>query len=188
MLMLAVTTAVFVPLLANGTAFGHVVRGSVAPAGVPVIAGAFLFGIGMQLGGGCASGTLFSAGGGSVRMFATLAAFIVGSVLGVRYSGVWEQAPALRPMSLLGEFGARSGAAHQPRGFAAIAGVSMAIETRRRGALETERHARTGGADRSLDARGWRAGSRRGEHRDAADRRPTVGHHRRLRVVGFQGC
>ena len=30
-----------------------------------VIAGAFMFGIGMQLGGGCASGTLFSVGSGA---------------------------------------------------------------------------------------------------------------------------
>ncbi len=142
MLMLAVATAAFVPVLANGTAFGHVVRGSVAPAGVPVIAGAFLFGIGMQLGGGCASGTLFSAGGGSVRMFATLAAFIAGSVLGVRYSGVWEQAPALRPMSLLGEFGLVPALLVSLAGFAAIAGVSVAIETRRRGGLESDRHAK----------------------------------------------
>jgi uncharacterized protein len=141
MLMLAVATAVFVPVLARGSAFGHIVRGSVAPAGVPVIAGAFLFGIGMQLGGGCASGTLFSAGGGSVRMFATLGAFVVGSVLGVRYSSVWEQTPALPPLSLLGEFGLLPALLISLAGFVAIAGVSVAIEKRRRGALEKDRHA-----------------------------------------------
>ncbi len=106
MLMLALTTAVFVPLIARGQLFGLPVRGSVAPAGVPVLIGAFIFGVGMQLGGGCASGTLFSAGGGSVRMYATLAAFIVGSVLGVRYASVWDTAPALRPISLVVEMGA----------------------------------------------------------------------------------
>ena len=141
MLMLAVTTAVFAPVLAQGSVFGHVVRGSVAPAGVPVIAGAFLFGVGMQLGGGCASGTLFGAGGGSVRMFATLAAFIVGSVLGVRYSSVWEQAPALRPMSLLGEFGLVPALLISLTGFIVIVGGSVVIEKRRRGALEPDRHA-----------------------------------------------
>ena len=39
-----------------------------------------MFGIGMQLGGGCGSGTLFTVGGGSSRMAVTLAAFIAGRV------------------------------------------------------------------------------------------------------------
>ncbi len=139
MLMLAVATTVFVPLIAHGSFFGQALRGSVAPAGVPVLAGAFLFGIGMQLGGGCASGTLFSAGGGSIRMFATLAAFIAGSVLGVRYGSVWDQAPALRPMSLLGEFGAVPAISISLAAFAAVAALSVVVEKRRRGALETDR-------------------------------------------------
>ena len=32
----------------------------------------FIFGMGMQLGGGCGSGTLFTVGGGSTRMVITL--------------------------------------------------------------------------------------------------------------------
>jgi uncharacterized membrane protein YedE/YeeE len=48
MLMLAVTCAVFVPLIARGEVFGQAVRGSAAPVGLSVVAGAFLFGIGMQ--------------------------------------------------------------------------------------------------------------------------------------------
>jgi uncharacterized membrane protein YedE/YeeE len=138
MLMLAVTTAAFVPLIARGSIFGHVVRGSVAPAGVPVLAGAFLFGIGMQLGGGCASGTLFSAGGGSVRMLVTLAAFIAGSVLGVRDAGVWEHAPALRPMSLLDEAGPVPALVVSLAAFAAIAALSILAERMRRGAVERD--------------------------------------------------
>jgi uncharacterized membrane protein YedE/YeeE len=139
MLMLAVTTVVFVPLLAHGHVFGQAVRGAVAPAGIPVIAGAFLFGVGMQLGGGCASGTLFSAGGGSVRMLATLVSFIAGSVLGVRYSAMWAAAPALRPMSLLGEFGALPALVISMAAFGGVAAVSVAIERRRRGGLEQDR-------------------------------------------------
>lgn len=141
MLMLGVTTAVFVPLMAQGSVFGQAVRGSVAPAGIPVMAGAFLFGIGMQLGGGCASGTLFSAGGGSIRMFATLAAFIAGSILGIRYTSVWETAPALRPMSLLGEFGMAPALLISLAAFTAIYGLSLTIERRRRGEIEPDRAA-----------------------------------------------
>jgi uncharacterized membrane protein YedE/YeeE len=138
MLMLAVTTAVFVPLMAQGSFWGQAIRGSVAPAGVPVIVGAFLFGVGMQLGGGCASGTLYSAGGGSIRMLATLGAFVVGSVLGVRYSSVWEQAPALRPMSLVGELGSAPALTLSLTGFAAVAALTLIIERRHRGGLEQD--------------------------------------------------
>jgi uncharacterized membrane protein YedE/YeeE len=136
MLMLAVTTTVFVPLLAHGSVFGQAVRGSVAPAGVPVIVGAFLFGVGMQLGGGCASGTLFGAGGGSIRMYVTLAGFVAGSVLGVRYSTVWEHAPALRPMSLVGELGPVPALLISLTGFAAISLASSYIERRRTGSVQ----------------------------------------------------
>jgi uncharacterized membrane protein YedE/YeeE len=128
MLRLAITTTLFVPMIAHGSIFGHAVRGSVAPAGVPVLAGAFLFGIGMQLGGGCASGTLFTVGGGSVRMVITLAAFIAGSVLGVRFAGVWDQAPAFRPMSLVGDVGPVPALVFSLAAYLAIAGLSWATE------------------------------------------------------------
>ena len=67
MLMLAVGVVLFFPALASGTLFGNPVTGLVSPAGTSVVVGAFIFGIGMQLGGGCASGTLYTVGGGSTR-------------------------------------------------------------------------------------------------------------------------
>ena len=81
MILLALTVILFFPFLSSGTLFGHEVSGFVSPAGSGVIVGAFMFGVGMQLGGGCASGTLFTAGGGNARMLVTLFFFIVGSVL-----------------------------------------------------------------------------------------------------------
>lgn len=103
--MLGVTAAIFLPLLAGGEFLGTEMSPSNRPLGLSVIVGAFVFGVGMQLGGGCASGTLFTVGGGSVRMLATLAAFVAGSVLGALHRPSWEQAPGLEPFSLLGEFG-----------------------------------------------------------------------------------
>lgn len=47
MLMLAIATLLFAPLIAFGDA-----SGAVAPLSLSVLAGAFIFGIGMQLGGG----------------------------------------------------------------------------------------------------------------------------------------
>jgi hypothetical protein len=130
MLMLAVTTAVFLPILANGELFGRAVRGSVSPVGISVIAGAFLFGIGMQLGGGCASGTLYTAGGGSVRMLVTLAAFIAGSVAGVLHQPLWDRVPRLAPISLVAQYGAGAALAISLLIFGAIALVSLFIQRR----------------------------------------------------------
>src|SRR5262245_11495748 len=106
MLMLAITCAVFFPLLAAGTAFGQPVRGSVSPAGIGVAAGAFIFGLGMQLGGGCASGTLFSVGGGSTRMLITLAFFILGSLIGTAHTPWWNALPAFKATSIVTSLGA----------------------------------------------------------------------------------
>ncbi len=52
MLMLAVATLLFAPILASGEVLGTAVGGAVAPLGVSVLVGAFIFAIGMQVGGG----------------------------------------------------------------------------------------------------------------------------------------
>jgi len=51
-LMLAVATVLFAPMLASGEVFGQAVGGAVAPASLSVLVGAALVAIGMQLGGG----------------------------------------------------------------------------------------------------------------------------------------
>ncbi|MCM2306672.1 MAG: YeeE/YedE family protein [Sulfuritalea sp.] len=98
--MLALATLLFAPVLAAGEFLGQPVGGAVAPLGLQVIAGAFLFGIGMQLGGGCGSGTLYAAGGGSPRMFTVLAAFCVGSFWASLDMGAWQALPDWGEFSL----------------------------------------------------------------------------------------
>jgi uncharacterized membrane protein YedE/YeeE len=105
MVMLGVACLLFFPALANGSLFGQAVTGFVSPLGVSVAFGAFIFGVGMQLGGGCASGTLFTAGGGNSRMIVTLLFFIVGSVVGVVHLGWWQSLPAHAPVSLVKTLG-----------------------------------------------------------------------------------
>ena len=134
LLMLGVTCTLFLPLLAQGELFGQSLRGSIAPVGLSVVAGAFLFGVGMQLGGGCASGTLYSAGGGSTRMFVTLAAFIAGSVLGARHQTFWDGVPAYPPVSLLDRFGLAPALIMSLALLAAVATFSLAVERRRNAA------------------------------------------------------
>ncbi|MBI3491100.1 MAG: YeeE/YedE family protein [Acidobacteria bacterium] len=146
MLMLALTSAVFFPLLAQGHVFGQVVRGSVSPVGMSVIVGAFLFGIGMQMGGGCASGTLYAVGGGNTRMVVTLLAFIAGSVIGSAHMPWWSAAPALKPMSLVTSFGAPTALAIALVSYASLTMITVVVERRRHGSL----------ADDGRRARAWR--------------------------------
>ncbi len=102
LLMLGVATCLFAPILASGAVFDRPVVGAVAPLGLQVAAGAFLFGVGMQLGGGCGSGTLYAAGGGSTRMLFTLAAFVAGSFWASLHMPWWQRAPSSAPV-MLGE-------------------------------------------------------------------------------------
>ena len=133
MVMLAATCVVFFPLLAAGTAFGQPLRGSVSPVGVAVIAGAFIFGLGMQLGGGCASGTLFTVGGGSSRMVVTLFFFIVGSVIGTAHAPWWAAQASWGSRSLITDYGVVIALAVSLSAFAAIAGLTIVLEQRRHG-------------------------------------------------------
>ena len=102
MLMLAIAVTLFAPILAFGTTiFGGPVAGYVSPVGVSLFVGAFMFGIGMQLGGGCASGTLYAIGGGRSVMFITFIFFIVGATIGAYHLPFWtEEMPAFEPFSL----------------------------------------------------------------------------------------
>ena len=102
MLMLAVAVTLFAPILAYGTTiFGGSVAGYVSPVGVSLLVGAFVFGIGMQLGGGCASGTLYAVGGGRSVMFITFIFFVIGATSGAYHLPFWtEEMPSFAPFSL----------------------------------------------------------------------------------------
>ncbi|MEM6439162.1 MAG: YeeE/YedE thiosulfate transporter family protein, partial [Pseudomonadota bacterium] len=107
MLLIFLACCLSFPLMGGwGEASGVAMSGWVLPMGVASALGAFLFGIGMQLGGGCASGTLFTVGGGSSRMVVVLAAFIGGSVWATAHWEVWSALPRTRSgVSLLHALG-----------------------------------------------------------------------------------
>lgn len=81
-------------------------NGFVQPWGIGSAIGAFMFGFGMMFGGGCASGTLFTSGGGSSRMAVTLFFFITGSVIATHHLGFWADLPRFSRFSFIEEFGA----------------------------------------------------------------------------------
>lgn len=99
-LMLGLATLLIAPLILL-----DVGRGSMAPVAVQAILGAFLFGIGMQLGSGCACGTLYTIGSGSSMMLLTLLTFGTGSFVGTLTNGLWQGLPQATAMSLLDWWG-----------------------------------------------------------------------------------
>jgi uncharacterized membrane protein YedE/YeeE len=137
MVLLAVATLLMLPAIEAGSLFGAPVRGFVFPTGVALLLGAFLFGIGMQVGGGCASGTLYTAAGGQgARMWITLAAFIAGATLAAWQYEAWSAWPSLAPLSLPGALGLWPAVGISLAVFALIWAASRAIEKARHGAVE----------------------------------------------------
>ncbi|MDX2104446.1 MAG: YeeE/YedE family protein [Alphaproteobacteria bacterium] len=88
------------PLVSAGGLGGLPVRGFEAEIGLELVLGAFVFGIGMQLANGCASGTLYSIGDGSGRMVIVLAAMVAGASIAALSFPAWEGLPALPALSL----------------------------------------------------------------------------------------
>ena len=138
MLMIGVAAVAMIPLLAAGSLGGQPLVGALAPVGVSVLVGAAIFGLGMQLGGGCGSGTLFTVGGGSSRMLVTLIFFIVGAVIGTAHLPWWLELPALPAISLGTEIGVAKALLVTLIGLGLVALITALIERRAHGNLETE--------------------------------------------------
>ncbi|WP_441366938.1 YeeE/YedE family protein [Acinetobacter lwoffii] len=138
MIMLALAVLLFFPALGAGELFGNPVKGNVNPVSMSVMIGAFIFGIGMQLGGGCASGTLYTVGGGSARMLVTLLFFCIGSVIATSHLDWWFVLPHLEPISLVESLGVLPGLLLSFIVFAIIAAATVYFEKKRHGSLEIE--------------------------------------------------
>lgn len=134
MLILALASAIFYPILAEGTLFGSDVRGFVVPFGIATIFGSFMFGIGMQFGGCCASGALSWVGAGSVRVTITLVGFIIGAVWGAYDIEFWRALPGVR-VDLTTEFGVIGGLSVTLLICAAVALFTLIFEKRRHGKI-----------------------------------------------------
>jgi len=80
--MLALASALMRPIPAQQTLFGQALDNDATPVGIGFAVGAVLFGAGMQIGGGCSSGTLFALGGGNSKLAGTLIGFVLGSTIG----------------------------------------------------------------------------------------------------------
>jgi len=135
MLMLAVATVLFAPMLSAEAIFGTEVVGAVAPAGLAVLFGAAVFAVGMQLAGGCGSGCLFNLGGGGMSMIVALIGFAAGSLVATLHPAFWRTWPSLGAVSLGDTLGWGPAVALQLAVFAAIAFAAKTYERRRLGGV-----------------------------------------------------
>lgn len=114
---IAVATVGFAAIQFSAYMAGKPIPGHIYPAGIHTVIGAILFGTGMVIAGGCASGTLMRVGEGFIMLMVTLVFFVVGSALGAYHFGWWQSfsiksSPAVFlpnilgwPLALLVQFG-----------------------------------------------------------------------------------
>ena len=114
--MLIVASFFFLPLLSVGSFAGQPLTGFGDGIGIAFALGAAMFGVGMQISGGCASGTLFALGGGSGKPLATIAGFVLGSTLAAWQIGFWWALPTLPPIFIQQSLGLPLGLAVQVGG------------------------------------------------------------------------
>ncbi|MCL0065361.1 YeeE/YedE family protein [Dehalococcoidia bacterium] len=109
----AITSVAFVALQYGAYVRGLPIPGAgfIAPISLATVIGAFIFGIGMVIAGGCASGTLMRVGEGFSMLMLALVFFIVGSLVGA-YDYTWwrlhfiQDAPRVFLPDVFGWFGA----------------------------------------------------------------------------------
>lgn len=90
---LAVTTIGFTAIKYGYANAGLPIPGMsyVVPISLATLVGAFMFGVGMVIAGGCASGTLMRVGEGFYMNMLALLFFVIGSLLGAHDFGWWKE-------------------------------------------------------------------------------------------------
>jgi hypothetical protein len=101
-ILLALAALASLPLLAQ---FPEL-KAALAPPGVSLVVGAFLFGMTMQIADGCGSGTLYKAGMGVPLNMGILPLFALGSFAGSAHLHHWLALGTLEPVGLVDRFGA----------------------------------------------------------------------------------
>ncbi|MDS3861416.1 YeeE/YedE family protein [Thermosynechococcaceae cyanobacterium BACA0444] len=136
-LLLGLATLLFAPVLAIGEVAGETIRGALAPVGIAGMLGAFLFGIGMQLGGGCGCGTLAGFGQGNLSTLVTILTFCLGSFLASLTRPFWAQLPSWPPIAWNESLGWVGGVTLQLTLLGILAGVIICFN---RDPLQPEDH------------------------------------------------
>ncbi|MBN2866276.1 MAG: YeeE/YedE family protein [Thiotrichales bacterium] len=103
--LLGVAILLFAPLLAIENIGNQNFTGFIRTLSLAVPIGAFVFGIGMQIGCGCTSGTLNRVGQIQALSFTTLFFMVVGGTLAAFTFEHWSTLPAVEPFAFQLQFG-----------------------------------------------------------------------------------
>ncbi len=91
LIALAITTIGFTAIKYGAFVNGGSIpgQGYIMPISVATAVGGIMFGIGMVIAGGCASGTLMRVGEGFGMQILSLFFFVIGSLIGANHMGWW---------------------------------------------------------------------------------------------------
>ncbi|GAB5469076.1 MAG: YeeE/YedE family protein [Rhodospirillales bacterium] len=137
-LLIGLVILVSYPLIGYGRDLGLPTGGFVFPFGIAAALGAAAFGLGMQLAGGCGSGTLFTLGGGSTRMVLALSTFVLGSLVATAHLPFWNGLPRFGGTSTISLLGVEGALALSLALLALLWRLTAWLERRRHGQLDTE--------------------------------------------------
>ncbi|MFD7509166.1 YeeE/YedE family protein [Streptomyces sp. NPDC059853] len=131
-LLLGTTATLFAVIIGTGTGlFGSEPAPSAGRIGLGLLIGSFVFAIGMQLGGACASGTLFAVGSGQSSIVLTLGGFIAGSTLAAWQFDLWSDLPAYDAVVLSDHVGRLGSWALTLVALAGIVALTRYVQARR---------------------------------------------------------
>ncbi len=103
--MLGLAILLFAPLLAIEQWQQQTFNGFIRTLSLAIPIGAFVFGIGMQIGCGCTSGTLNRVGQLQPLSFTTLFFMVIGGTLAAYTFSDWQSLPAIEPFAFQQQFG-----------------------------------------------------------------------------------
>lgn len=103
--LLAIAIVLFAPLLALQNWNEQTFTGFIRPLSLAIPLGAFIFGIGMQIGCGCTSGTLNRVGQLQALSFSTLIFMVLGGTIAAYTFTDWNTLPAIEPFAFQNQFG-----------------------------------------------------------------------------------
>ncbi|MDX1351481.1 MAG: YeeE/YedE family protein [Thiomicrorhabdus sp.] len=102
--LLAIAILLFSPLLALQSWNEQTFTGFIRPLSLAIPLGAFIFGIGMQIGCGCTSGTLNRVGQMQALSFSTLLFMVFGGTLAAMTFSGWSSLPVIEPIAFQRQF------------------------------------------------------------------------------------
>lgn len=119
---IALCALVMFPMLADAPIE---LSGAHAPIGLAMIAGAFVFGVTMQMVMGCGSGVLVNAGSGNFNAMLALPGFIAGSFLGSLHLNWWTALGSLPVYSVQSLLGVGNGLLATLVGLCILTGIAV---------------------------------------------------------------